>query len=188
MPITKEWFENAKDSEVCEPNAMVLSTCGKNNRPSARVVLLKEVDKNGFVWFTNYDSKKGQELKENPYASLTFLWAELERSIRVEGVVERVTPEESDRYFFSRPRSSRLGAWSSNQSRKIASRDDLETQERNVKKRFEDTSFIPRPEHWGGYRLTPTIMEFWKGRESRLHDRIVYTLSEGDVSVHRLQP
>ena len=192
--LFKDWFENAQESGIPEPNAFCLSTCHEN-KPSARVVLLKHFDDRGFVFYTNYNSRKSNELISNPNAALTFLWVELERSVRIEGVAEKVSSDESDEYFNSRPRGSRVGAWTSNQSESIGSRQELEEQETNIKKKFEGSEVIERPDHWGGYRIRPTRIEFWKGRESRLHDRIVYTSSDDDGGgsgnawdIERLQP
>jgi len=199
------WLQEACSANVIEPNAMCLSTC-KNNRPSARFVLLKAFDDRGFVWYTNYESRKSEELSENPFGALTFWWGDLERSVRIEGRVVKVSEQESSEYFSSRPRTSQIGAWSSNQSRTIASREALELQEQEVNSRFdsknntpieEGTSLIsapvvPRPPHWGGFRLVPDRIEFWKGRESRLHDRIVFLRDENNNSTAwqsmRLQP
>ena len=184
------WLDEACKANVIEPNAMCLSTC-LNNRPSARYVLLKGYDTRGFVWYTNYNSRKSDEAMASGFAALTFWWGDLERSVRIEGEVEKVSEEESDAYFNSRPRGSQIGAWSSNQSSKISSREDLEQQEKDIIARFEsETEIVPRPPHWGGFRLVPDRMEFWKGRQSRLHDRIVFE-REDDVSpwtTVRLQP
>mmetsp|Transcript_2734 Transcript_2734/g.2892 ORF Transcript_2734/g.2892 Transcript_2734/m.2892 type:complete len:254 (+) Transcript_2734:46-807(+) len=178
IELFKLWFDEARKSEVLEPNAMCLSTCTEN-KPSARIVLLKDFDTSGFVWYTNYESRKAKELEINPNAALTFWWADLERSVRVEGVVIKVTDEESDAYFNSRPRDSQIGAWSSNQSSLITNRDTLQAQETEVRARFNDLTVpVPRPSHWGGFRLRPHRVEFWKGRQGRLHDRLIYNLQE----------
>lgn len=194
--LFKNWFNEATESKVLEPNAMSLATC-HNNIPSARIVLLKGFDENGFVWYTNYNSRKSSELLQNPNAAITFWWGDLERSIRIEGTVTKVSDEESDKYFHSRPRNSQIGAWTSNQSSKIVNRKDLESQEEEILKKFNNQEVIPRPPHWGGFRLTPIRMEFWKGRESRLHDRILFELPDGKEKdcnvmktwkISRLQP
>lgn len=152
-------------------------------------MLLKEYDENGFVWFTNYESRKGNELESNPNAAIAFWWAEFERQIRIEGVVVKVPEEVSDSYFHSRPVKSQIGAWSSNQSKPISSRQELQNVEEEMTKRFEGMKEIPRPLHWGGYRLIPSRMEFWKGRGSRMHDRMSYHRQEdGSWKVERLQP
>ena len=189
------WFEEACTvSSGVEPNAMCLSTVGRDHKPSARYVLLKAHDDRGFVWYTNYNSRKGDELSINNYAALTFWWGDLERSIRIEGTVEKVSDEESTAYFYSRPRSSQIGAWSSNQSREINSRAELDAQEEAIKRQFDNVEVIPKPPHWGGFRLVHSRVEFWKGRASRLHDRVAYTkVSATDSSaptwkINRLQP
>ncbi len=174
----KKWFQEALDADMsAEANAMVLSTVGKNNRPSARVVLLKSID-DGFVFYSNYESRKGENLEINQYASLTFFWAELERQVRIEGKVEKISEEESNHYFKSRPIESQMGAIASPQSRILNTRDELERHFDSIKKNYEETNFIERPKNWGGYRLIPDYAEFWQGRESRLHDRISYLLKE----------
>mmetsp|Transcript_34255 Transcript_34255/g.45283 ORF Transcript_34255/g.45283 Transcript_34255/m.45283 type:complete len:278 (+) Transcript_34255:49-882(+) len=190
----QQWFDEAVQSEVLEPNAMCLSTADPATmRPSARYVLMKGFDSRGFVWYTNYDSRKGQELISNPWASLTFWWGDLERSVRVEGRVEKVSEEESDQYFGSRPAGSQLGALASDQSRPIPNRESLEQKLTNLEASYNENQqkSIPRPSHWGGFRLIPDRMEFWKGRSSRLHDRIVYTLDQDNNNswiIERLQP
>mmetsp|Transcript_16107 Transcript_16107/g.27178 ORF Transcript_16107/g.27178 Transcript_16107/m.27178 type:complete len:260 (-) Transcript_16107:1202-1981(-) len=187
----KSWFDEACAADILEPNAMCLSTC-KDNVPSARIVLMKAYDEKGFVWYTNYNSRKGEELTENPRASLTFWWGALERSVRIEGRVEKVSDTESDAYFNSRPRGSQIGAWTSNQSNEIANRCELEAQEQAIQDKYRDDSVpVPRPPHWGGYRLIPSRMEFWKGRTSRLHDRIAFEILDSEMkewSFKRLQP
>ena len=181
------WFQQALQAEVNEPNAMSVATVGPDGRPSSRIVLVKQFDQRGFTWYTNYDSQKGKELCANPHAALLFFWSELERQVRVEGKVERTSAEESDTYFDSRPLKSRLGAIASEQSRTIGSRAELERNYEAVASRFGQDP--PRPEHWGGYRLVPDRVEFWQGRSSRFHDRIVYTRqSDGSWTRERLQP
>ncbi len=181
------WFHEAVAAELPEPNAMGLATVNADGKPSLRIVLLKDVDERGFTFFTNYESRKGEQLLHNPHAALTFHWTELERQVRIEGKVERVDAAESDAYFQVRPLKSRLGAIASAQSRPIASRDALEQQFIDAERTHGDAP--QRPAHWGGYRLTPTWIEFWQGRRSRLHDRVAYTLgSDGQWRRERLQP
>lgn len=181
------WLKEAVDSQALEVNAMTLSTMGLDGAPIGRIVLLKELD-HGFVFFTNYESQKGQELAQNPKASLTFFWAELERQVRVTGIVEKIDSAQSDEYYFSRPMASQLGAWTSPQSKVIDSREDLEMRLNKVSRRFENEK-ISRPPFWGGYRLIPKSIEFWQGRPSRLHDRIRYNLIEdGSWNISRLAP
>lgn len=182
-----KWFQEALAAQVPEANAMTLATVGANGRPSARIVLIKDFDHRGLTWFTNYNSRKGAELAQNHYAALLFYWIELERQVRIEGRVERVSAAESDAYFQSRPLKSRLGAIASAQSRTVASREALEAQVAKVEQEFGDSP--RRPEHWGGYRLVPDYLEFWQGRPSRLHDRLAYVLqADGSWAIQRLQP
>jgi len=182
------WFTQAREAEVLEPNAMTLATATRDGAPSARVVLLKGYDERGFVFFTDYRSQKGTELEQNPQASLVFFWTELERQVRITGTVERTSAQESEEYFRTRPRGSRLGAWVSHQSRVIPSRDLLESGLREVEERFP-TDDVPLPPHWGGYRLRPEEVEFWQGREDRLHDRIRYVRKTGGGwRLERLSP
>ena len=169
-----QWLKEAIAASVPEPNAMTLATVGSDLRPSTRVVLIKGFDAHGIVWFTNYQSRKGVELAGNPYAALQFHWVELERTVRIEGVVEKVSDEESDAYFYSRPLDSRIGAWASPQSEVISSRGVLVANAAMYGARF--LLQPPRPPHWGGYRLKPDNWQFWQGRSSRLHDRLRYTL------------
>jgi pyridoxamine 5'-phosphate oxidase len=182
------WFDEATKSAVPEPNAMTLATCTVDGRPSARIVLLRGVDERGFAFFTNYESRKARELDSNPWAALVFFWHDLERQVRVEGRVERVSAEDSDVYFHSRPESSRIGAWASPQSQVIPSREALEERFGDLENRFADGA-ISRPTNWGGYRLVPDTVEFWQGRPSRLHDRLRFTRRQhGDWLIERLAP
>ena len=182
-----QWLQEAIRSEVPEPNAMTLATVGSNLRPSTRIVLIKGYDAQGIVWYTNYESRKGQELSGNPYAALQFHWVELERVVRIEGVVEKVSDAESDAYFNSRPLDSRIGAWASPQSQVIAGRTELVTSAAKYAAKF--LLQPPRPPHWGGYRLKPDNWQFWQGRKSRLHDRLRYTLEkDGNWLRERLAP
>ena len=181
------WWNDAVKNEIDEVNAMTLATATPDGKPSARIVLLKGYDGRGFVFFTNYDSNKGHVLDINPHAALTFFWKELERQIRIEGIAEKVSGEESDEYFYSRPAGSRIGAWASPQSSVIQNRDILDENVTKYSKQFGDK--IPRPEHWGGFRIKPVSIEFWQGRSNRLHDRILYTLAgENNWRTKRLAP
>lgn len=181
------WLDEAIDAEVPEVNAMCLSTLGLNGFPNARIVLLKEMD-HGFVFFTNYKSEKGQEIEANPKASMTFFWPELERQVRILGLIEKVSKKESDEYFLSRPKGSQIGAWTSPQSATIADRNELNSRLEEMEKRFSSEP-LTRPDFWGGYRLLPFKIEFWQGRPSRLHDRICYEKqSDGSWKISRLAP
>ena len=186
------WLKQAIDGKVPEPNAMTLATVASNLRPSTRVVLIKGFDERGIVWYTNFDSRKGNELAGNPYAALQFHWVELERVVRIEGIVEKVSDEESDAYYQSRPMDSRIGAWASPQSQVIANRGVLVANAAKYGAQFLPTmlkSGPPRPPNWGGYRLKPDSWQFWQGRRSRLHDRLRYTLDEqGGWIRERLAP
>ena len=183
----QKWFDEAVSSQLLEPNALLLSTVSPAGKPSARVVLLKGIDM-GFKFYTNYLSRKGTELIENPNGCITFFWNELERQVRIEGLIEKVSPEESDAYFQSRPRGSQIGAWVSNQSMTISNREVLEEREKHLIEKWENSTIL-RPPHWGGYRLVPTYMEFWQGRPSRLHDRVAYTQeADGNWKIERLSP
>ncbi|QHL86387.1 pyridoxamine 5'-phosphate oxidase [Nibribacter ruber] len=183
------WMQEALTAQVEEATAMTLSTADKNGRPSARVVLLKALEPEGFIFYTNYESRKGQQLAENPFASLTFFWPALERQVRIEGKVQRVDQASSDAYFQSRPRGSQIGAWSSPQSTPIENRQVLEELEQQYTQQFEGQDTVPRPGHWGGYLVKPERIEFWQGRPNRLHDRLVYLATEeGGWKIERLAP
>jgi pyridoxamine 5'-phosphate oxidase len=184
----EKWWTQATESNIDEVNAMTISTVGENNKPSSRIVLLKDFNENGFIFYTNYESHKSADIKKNPNVSLVFFWKELERQVRIEGTATKVSAEESDAYFNSRPEQSRIGAWASPQSNVIDSREALEREEASYKLKFTGTT-IPRPPHWGGYIIKPTCIEFWQGRPGRLHDRICYTLTEsGSWKKVRLAP
>ncbi|CAB3746846.1 pyridoxamine 5'-phosphate oxidase [Paraburkholderia humisilvae] len=183
----EKWFAQAIEAQLPEPNAMTLATVDSRGHPSARIVLIKGVDARGFVFFTNYESRKGRELADNPRASLLFHWIELERQVRIEGSVEMTSPAESDAYYASRPLESRIGAWASEQSQVIENRAALEAREREISAKYGDHP--PRPPHWGGYRVVPDTIEFWQGRPSRLHDRMRYTRDgSGSWRIARLSP
>lgn len=187
--LFQKWFNEARQTEQApvEANAMTLATVDEQGRPHCRVLLLKGLDTHGFTFFTNYDSAKGQQLAARPFAAMTFFWPALERQVRIEGRVEKVSPAESDAYFQIRPLGSRLGAWASPQSRVIADRAELEGLLKQTEQRFLDSQ--PHcPEHWGGYRLLPDRIEFWQGRSSRLHDRLNYRLADGQWIRERLAP
>ena len=180
------WMDDALKADIIDPNAMTISTVGRDNRPSARVVLLKYFGEEGFAFFTNYESKKGTDLTANPFTVLHFFWPQLDRQVAVYGRVEKTSRDESEKYFNSRPPDSRLGAWASNQSQVIASREVLEKRVADLREEFGDD--IPLPPFWGGFRLTPDKFEFWQGRQNRLHDRIVYELKNEAWDIFRLSP
>ncbi len=180
------WFKKAVDTEFIDPNAMVLSTSTPDGRPSSRVVLIKKVNKKGFYFFTNYESKKGKELADNPNASLLFYWDKLDRQVRIEGRAEKISAEESEEYFKSRPYKSRIGAWASRQSEVLPSRFRLIRKAAELMVKYPRN--VPLPEFWGGYCLRPETIEFWQGRENRLHDRIVYSRTETGWDINRLYP
>jgi len=185
----EEWFRILPSLGVSEQDAtsMTLATATADGRPTARIVLLKSFDERGFVFFTNYHSRKGDELSDNPRACLLFYWPQVWRQVRIEGAVEKVTADESDAYFSSRPLGSRIGAWASNQSEVVKSREDLEQQFAELSARYGDQ--VPRPPHWGGYRVKPAMIEFWQGRDNRLHDRLRYSLQDnGSWLIERLAP
>ncbi len=181
------WFDQAVEAGLIEPNAMTLATAAPDGRPSARMVLLKGVDGGGFVFFTNYESRKGTELTANPWAALVFYWPELERQVRIEGCVERIAPDESDAYFASRPNGSRIGAWASRQSSVIGSRAELEQRVAELEQFYAGRE-VPRPPFWGGFRVIPDTIEFWQGRPNRLHDRLRYWRDSSRWIIERLSP
>lgn len=184
----QKWFDQALAAQLLEPNGMTLATIAPDGKPRARIVLLKNFDERGFVFYTNYESHKGQELTQTPWAALVFWWTELERQVRIEGRVEKVSDAESDAYFHSRPVGSQLGAWASEQSQVVSSREVLDRRLQELKEKYQDRD-IPRPPHWGGYRVIPTAIEFWQGRPNRLHDRLQYQrLEDGTWGIERLSP
>jgi len=187
LTLFQTWFAEALEGGIREPNAMVLSTVS-GNRPHARVVLLKGASEEGFEFYTNYNSHKGVQLTGNPFACLTFFYDLMERQIRVEGEVRKLTAAQSDAYFHSRPRGSRIGAWVSHQSEQITSQQVLNDKLKFYEEKFKDLEVIPRPEHWGGYLLLPGSIEFWQGRPNRLHDRLLYSREGGGWGVSRLSP
>lgn len=182
----KLWFDLVVKANIIEPNAMTIATATKTGIPSARVVLLKGFDESGFTFFTNYGSRKGKELSENPLASLLFWWREFERQVRIEGKIEKISRKESEEYFNVRPLKSRYGALTSNQSEVVENREVLEKRFLDLEKQFGENP--PTPENWGGYKLIPTKFEFWQGRRDRLHDRICYEKNKNDWRIYRLQP
>lgn len=184
----EKWWGETLAANVLEANAMNLATVSENGRPSSRIVLLKGFSDTGFSFFTNHQSDKGKSLEQNPFCALAFFWPELERQIRIEGEVERVSPEKADEYFNTRPRESQIGAWASPQSSIISSRKIIEDRYVAIEKKFMRNAALPRPKQWGGYLVKPFLIEFWQGRPSRLHDRIQYTWAEGVWKIHRLAP
>ncbi|MFK7971848.1 MAG: pyridoxamine 5'-phosphate oxidase [Bacteroidia bacterium] len=184
-----QWFKEAVNAEVVEPNALSLGTVSASGQPAVRIVLLKGMDERGFVFYTNYDSHKGKEMEENPHVAMTFFWPELERQVRIKGLVEKVPESESDAYFHSRPHGSRLGAWASPQSQQIADRSVLDENLASLQAQYSEGTDVPRPPHWGGYIVRPHELEFWQGRSSRLHDRLCYhKQADGSWSMVRLAP
>lgn len=185
----KTWFEQAVAGQITEPNAMTLATVNADGRPSARTVLLKGFDERGFVFYTNYLSRKGQEIADNPFGALLFCWLDLERQIRIEGKIEKVSAEESLAYFITRPKGSQIGAWASPQSQVIHGRKVLEDKQAELAETYASSESLPLPPHWGGYVIQPDYFEFWQGRESRLHDRVIYSKnSDNEWVINRLAP
>src|SRR6056297_1742252 len=183
----ESWMKEAMNAEVPEPNAMTLSTVDANNKPHSRVVLLKGIEEGDFVFYTNWQSEKGSELEQNPNAALCFLWLELERQVRIEGVAEKLSQEESEEYFKKRPYKSQIGALASNQSSVVPNREFLEKRFEELEEKYNEGD-VPKPESWGGYRIKPEILEFWQGRRSRLHDRIKYEKVGNKWDIKRLSP
>ena len=184
----EKWFKEALAAEVPEPNAMNLATVNRDGRPSSRIMLLKGVERNKFVFFTNYQSDKGQALEQNPACALTFFWPELERQVRIEGIASRIDEKRSEEYFQSRPRASQIGAWASPQSTLLDNRDILEQRVKQMEERFKDLTVLPKPKQWGGFEVEPVLIEFWQGRPSRLHDRIRYIRTDNSWKIYRLSP
>lgn len=182
------WMHQAVEAEILEPNAMTVSSVSSEGKPSSRIVLLRGFDENGFVFYTNYNSHKGHDMAQNKYACLNFFWPELERQIRIEGSIAKIDQQISTNYFHSRPRESQIGAWASIQSAVIANRKVVEDAFAHYTEKFKDLEEIPKPEHWGGYNIKPTSIEFWQGRPSRLHDRLRYTEVNGAWKIERLSP
>lgn len=182
------WMSEAVESQLLEPNAMTLATVNKISQPTTRVVLLKDIQTDGFVFYTNYESRKGGEIGYNPRVSLNFLWLELQRQVRIDGIAKRIHDEESLAYFQSRPKESQIGAWASHQSQTIQSRVILEKRYRELEEKYQEESCLPLPPFWGGYLVEPELVEFWQGRMSRLHDRVQYTLVNGAWHIERLSP
>lgn len=184
----QKWFDEALKAEVPEPNAMNVATVNADGRPSSRIILLKGIENNRFVFFTNYQSDKGQALAANPACALTFFWPELERQVRIEGVASRIDEERSVAYFQSRPRRSQIGAWASPQSSLLSDRKLLEDRFRQMEEKFKDHEVLPKPKQWGGYEVEPFLIEFWQGRPSRLHDRIRFTKIDDQWKINRVSP
>lgn len=189
-PFTQfqSWFDEAKKAQILEVNAMHLATTNIYNEPNLRVVLLKELNEKGFVFFTNYESQKGKEINQNPNACINFFWAELERQIRIKGKIEKISETDSTTYFQSRPKDSQLGAWTSPQSRRITSREVLNKKFIELQEKHQNDDIISKPDNWGGYILIPSYFEFWQGRASRLHDRLMYELKKNIWKIGRLAP
>ncbi len=183
----KHWYEEALNADLIEPTAMTVATVTAEGKPTARVILLKSFDENGFAFFTNYQSHKGEEIEKTPWVCLNFWWGKLAKQIRIEGQVEKSTVEDSDSYFQSRPRGSQLGAWASEQSQVITDRQVLEEKLQHVTQKYEGQT-VSRPSHWGGYLVKPNMFEFWQGRENRLHDRLRYQLQDNQWHIERLSP
>jgi len=191
MQQFEKWFKEAIEAQIHEPNAMTLATATPKGIPSARIVLLKGLDERGFIFYTNYESKKGSEIRENPHVSLTFFWPELARQVRIDGLADKISKRESQEYFNNRPHGSRLGAMASNQSKVIENRDIIESKYQELSEKFKESDNIDVPDFWGGFLVSPYRIEFWQGRSNRLHDRLQYTLqkiSPKEWKIERLSP
>jgi len=189
LTLFRQWFDSAISADIPEPNVMTLATIGTNGSPSARIVLLKGIDEDGFIFYTNYQSRKGKELDQNPNAALVFYWHKMERQVRIEGQITKVDEETSKSYFQSRPKGSQVGAWASPQSRVIVDRQELDDRIVELTDIYQNYEDLPKPAHWGGYKLTPRYLEFWQGRADRLHDRFEYKKEDDNVWViNRLAP
>jgi pyridoxamine 5'-phosphate oxidase len=185
--LLEKWMEEAISHEITDPNAMIISTVSKGSRPSSRTVLLKDIDRSGLIFYTHYNSRKGKELSENPFLSAVFLWAELERQVRIEGKVEKLDSKTSDSYFATRPRESQIAAWASPQSEPVSGREELEQKFLEFEEKFRNKT-VPRPDDWGGYRIIPDYFEFWQGRSGRLNDRLIFRLEKEKWTQHWLAP
>lgn len=183
----EKWLKEATQAQLPEPNAMILSTADKEGRPSGRVLLLRDFSSEGFIFYTNYESRKGKEIAENPFGAMTFFWQQLERQVRIEGKLQKLKEDLSDTYFSGRPRESQIGAWTSPQSKKLKNRNELDELNKKFHEKFKDKE-VARPKHWGGYTLVPEKIEFWQGRAGRLHDRLVYQKVENSWQMYRLAP
>lgn len=183
----EKWYKDASDAEVAQPHALTLSTVDPSGRPSSRILYLRHFSNEGFIFYTNYHSKKGKDIEQNPFAAMNFFWSELERQVRVEGELKKISEKKSDAYFSSRPRESQLGAWVSQQSTLLKSREEMEEKFKELENKYEGKT-VPRPPHWGGYILVPVLFEFWQGRPGRLHDRLRYCLDNNKWKIERLFP
>lgn len=188
IELFKQWFEDAQSANISEPNAMTIATVNQDGKPSARIVLLKGYSEEGFIFYTNYDSRKGQNIAANPFVSIVFLWKEIERQVRIEGKIIKISEERSTAYYRSRPKGSQIGAWVSPQSRVIKDRFELEEKYEKFAHKYQEVDHLPKPPNWGGYIIQPTMIEFWQGRSSRLHDRLRYNSLENNWQIDRLAP
>ena len=188
IELFHKWFNDAQLANLPEPNAMTIATVNKEGKPSARIVLLKEFSKDGFTFYSNYDSRKGQDLISNPFIAVVFLWIEIERQVRIEGTVSKLPESKSTQYFHTRPKGSQIGAWASPQSQVITDRSILEDEHKRLTGQYKDAETLPKPPNWGGYIIEPTMIEFWQGRSSRLHDRLRYDLRDERWQIERLAP